>query len=135
MSRGRRYRIVGIVLASLLGIVVTLTACSNGGEGDRCQAENGNEDCTSPLVCRAATQKLFNGANDGLVNPPFNNSDRCCPANRATATHPACTELHTSGAADGGIPPAETGPTPDAQTDSPADTSTPDAAGDADADD
>ncbi len=136
MSRGHRYRIVGIVLASMLGLFVTLTACSNGGEGDRCQAENGNEDCSSPLICRAATQKPFNGASDhGLVNPPFE-GDRCCPDNRAVATHPACTLVTSSGAAgEAGIPPADTGPTPDAPTDSPVDTSAPDAASDADAND
>lgn len=134
MSRARRYRVVGIVLASMLGVFTTLAACSNQAEGDRCQAENGNDDCEGPLVCLAATQKLFNGG-VGLVNAPFNNSDRCCPFDRSTATHPACTNAATSGAADGGVPPAETGPTPDAQKDSPIDTSVPDAASDADADD
>ncbi len=133
MSRGRRYRIVGFVIATMLGVFAALAACSNQGEGDRCQAENGNEDCTSPLVCLAATQKNFNGG-VGLVNPPFNNSDRCCPAERGTATHPACTLLQTSGAGDGGTPPGDTGPQPDAPIDSPVDTSPPlDAAGDADA--
>jgi len=122
-------------MASMLGGFVTLAACSNQGEGDRCQAENGNDDCQTGLVCLAATQKSFNGG-VGLVNPPYNNSDRCCPYERATATHPACQPLSTSATGDGAPPPADTGPKADVTVDSAPDTSTPDAdaAGDADAD-
>ncbi|HSO35577.1 MAG TPA: hypothetical protein VLT33_23775 [Labilithrix sp.] len=133
MSRARRIRIVGILMASLLGGVVTLAACSNQAEGERCQAENGNDDCQSGLVCLAATQKTFNGG-QGLVNAPYNNSDRCCPYERSTASHPACVLLQTTITGDGAAPPADTGPTPDATTDSSqADTSTVDAADAADA--
>ena len=118
-----RYRFVGVVMASLLCAFAALTACSNQTEGDRCQAENGNDDCQSGLVCLASSQKPFNGG-VGLVNPPFNNSDRCCPADRATATHPACVNL-TSIGGDSAAPPDATGPTPDATPDTGTDTSTP----------
>jgi hypothetical protein len=137
MSRARRNRIVGIVMVSMLGGFVTLAACSDQGEGERCQAENGNDDCTAPLVCLAGGQKPFNGG-VGFVNAPFQNSDRCCPFDRSTATHPACVLLSTSITPDGSIPPPDTGPVPDAPIDSPPDTNTtPDAAdasSDADAD-
>jgi hypothetical protein len=135
MSRARRYRIVGIVMTSILGGFVTLTACSSQVEGDRCQAENGNDDCEDGLVCLAASQKPFNGGT-GTVNPPFNNSDRCCPFLREQATHPACVPLNPTITGDGAVPPPpDTGPTPDATPDSPADTSTPDAADAGDAGD
>jgi hypothetical protein len=136
MSRARRIRIVGILMASLLGGVVTLAACSNQAEGERCQAENGNDDCQSGLVCLAATQKTFNGGQGGsLVNAPYNNSDRCCPADRSKATHPACVQLQATVTGDAAAPPADTGPTPDATTDaSQPDTSTVDAADAADGD-
>ena len=130
MSRARRYRIVGVMTAMLLGAFLTLAACSEQGEGERCQAENGNDDCESTLVCLAATQKAFNGGS-GLVNAPYNNSDRCCPLDRSTATHPACVNPTVSPTGDGAAPPPDTGPRPDAPIDSPVETSTPDAAGDA----
>ena len=116
MSRARRIRFVGILMASLVGGVVTLAACSNQGEGDRCQAENGNDDCQSGLVCLAATQKSFNGGDGRLVNPPYNNSDRCCPADRSQATHPACA-VPTNPTGTDAAPPADTGPAADANTD------------------
>ncbi len=133
MSRARRIRFVGILMASLVGGIVTLAACSNQGEGDRCQAENGDDDCQSGLVCLAATQKAFNGGGPGLVNAPYNNSDRCCPYDRSTATHPACVLLQTTITGDGAPPPADTGPAVDATTDTnKPDTSTVDAADAAD---
>ena len=133
MSRARRIRIVGVLMASMLCGIVTLAACSNQAEGERCQAENGNDDCQDGLVCLAATQKTFNGG-VGLVNAPYNNSDRCCPYERSTASHPACVLLQTTVTGDAAAPPADTGPTPDATTDaSQPDTSTVDAADAADA--
>ena len=133
MSRARRIRFVGILMASLVGGIVTLAACSNQGEGDRCQAENGDDDCQSGLVCLAATQKAFNGG-QGLVNAPYNNSDRCCPFDRRTATHPACVLLNTTVTGADSAPPADTGPAADANTDAnKPDTSTVDAADAADA--
>ena len=124
MSRARRYRIVSIALASLLGAFVALTACSNYDEGDRCETLNGNDDCASPLQCVPKAQ----------INQPFNNSDRCCPVDRSTATHPACTLLQSPVGGDA-APPGDTGPTPDAKADSPAEAAIPEAGSDADAND
>jgi hypothetical protein len=126
MQRARRYRIVSIVLCAMLGGVVILTACSNYGEGDRCEVLNGHEDCENPLVCTPKAQ----------LNVPYNSSDRCCPENRATATHPACRVLENVVGGDA-APPPDTGPLPDVTTVDSAETSTPvpEAGGDADADD
>lgn len=142
MSRARRIRfsfvtlVTRTLMASLVGglVLVALAACSNQAEGDRCQAENNNDDCQSGLMCLAATQKPFGGGN-GLVNPPYNNSDRCCPFDRLTATHPACVPLQTTITGDGAAPPPDTGPVPDARPDTnQPDTSTADAADAADGD-
>ena len=128
MSRARRNRFLFVTRAlvlSLLGGLVTLAACSNQAEGDRCQAENGDTDCQSGLVCLAAgSTKPFNGG-VGVVNKPYDDSDRCCPYDRSTARHPACV-LQTTVIGEGGAPPPETGPAPDAT--SRPETSTVDAA-------
>lgn len=88
-------------------MLLTLAACSDQSEGDRCQVENGDDDCKgNGLVCLPASK----------VNPPFDNqgkSARCCPEDRRTATHPACTELTSSITGDS-APPPNTGPTADA---------------------
>jgi hypothetical protein len=120
----RRYQIVSILLCVMLGGFVALTACSNYEEGDRCEILNGNEDCQDPLQCTPKAQ----------INTPYNSSDRCCPVNRASATHPACTVLQNPIAGDS-APPPDTGPVPDATTGDSADTSTPiDSGSDADLD-
>lgn len=122
MQRRRRYRIVSIVLCLALGGVAVVTACSNYGEGERCDVNNNNDDCQNPLQCTPKAQ----------INSPFNSSDRCCPVDRATATHPACTQLQAT--LDGAAPPSETGPGTDAvAADAPAETSAVEAGTDADA--
>lgn len=131
--RSRRYGIVAVLMALGLGGFVTLAACSNGAEGERCQAENGNEDCQSGLVCLAAGLKPFNGGAPGsYVNPPFNGSDRCCPLDRLTATHPACV-APSAASTGGGSTDADTKAEADADASSDADTS-PDADASSDAD-
>jgi hypothetical protein len=93
-------------LAGALGVIgwLALAACSNQAEGERCQTANDQNDCQEGLVCLPATQ----------VNPAYNSADRCCPANRSEATHPACTLLQAPVAGDS-APPPDTGPvgTPD----------------------
>lgn len=84
-----------LTLAGLLAgaTVVIINACSNQPEGERCSvlAEgNGNDDCQDGLVCTEA--KLLNNAGD---------TDRCCPANRSTATTSVCSLQITP---DGGNP-------------------------------
>jgi hypothetical protein len=120
MQRPRRYQIVSIVLCLVLGGLGVVTACSNYGEGERCDVNNNNDDCQNPLQCTPKAQ----------INAPFNSSDRCCPVDRATATHPACTQLQAT--IDAAAPP-ETGPGTDATVDAPVETSTVEAGTDADA--
>lgn len=110
--------IVGVAIASLL---VALGACSNNGEGDRCNFDNGDDDCQEGLVCLPASNQGGRGAGLGTVNPPYNNSDRCCQPDRTRASHPACTLPSSPIATDSG-PPPDTGPTtPDATVDAPDD--------------
>jgi hypothetical protein len=127
MQRARRsYRIVSVVLCLALaglGTLVALTACSNYQEGDRCEILNGNSDCADPLQCTPKAQ----------INTPYNSSDRCCPVDRTTATHPACTVLQSPITGDSAPNDANSGPGADVTVgDAPTDTSTvPDAAPDA----
>ena len=124
MQRARRsYRIVSVVLCLALAGFVALTACSNYQEGDRCEILNGNSDCADPLQCTPKAQ----------INTPYNSSDRCCPVDRTTATHPACTVLQSPITGDSAPNDANTGPGADVTVgDAPTDTSTvPDAASDA----
>jgi hypothetical protein len=118
MQKARRYRLLGLTLTASLAGFIALSACSNYSEGDRCEQD---DDCQDGLTCLKASE----------VNPLYNSSARCCPPDRATASHPACTVLQN--VLDSSTPPAETGPTPDATVDA-AETSTPAEAGsDADA--
>lgn len=86
-------------LCILAGGLAAMAACSNQGEGERCESLNGDEDCKTDegLVCYPAAL---------LTNTT---SDRCCPRDRSTATHPVCkTPVEVVGT-DGGAPP-DTGP-------------------------
>jgi hypothetical protein len=69
------------MLALIAGVAAVAVACSNASEGERCEVNNNNDDCTSGLRCVPAAE----------VNQPYNTADRCCPENRANASHPACT--------------------------------------------
>ena len=97
--RARRNKIAAVVTSLTFGGWLVLSACSNNGEGERCQVNNNDDDCEQGLVCLAASQ----------VNPNYNSSDRCCPLDRSTATHPACTLLRNPVGGDA-APPADTGP-------------------------
>ena len=71
----RRITIAGL---SLVVTALFFGACSNGGEGERCdvRAENGgNDDCQNGLKCTPAIQ----------LNGNAQQSDRCCPLDRSTA--------------------------------------------------
>jgi len=130
MQRARSYRIVGVLLCMGLTGFIALTACSDYEEGDRCEILNGNSDCADPLQCTPKAQ----------INTPYNSSDRCCPVDRTTATHPACTVQTSPILADSAPNDANSGPGADVTVvDAPVDTSTtpeagPDAADAADAD-
>ena len=115
MQRARSYRIVSVVLCLAFAGFVALTACSDYEEGDRCEILNGNSDCASGLQCLPKA----------VINTPYNSSDRCCPVDRTTATHPACTILQTPITGDAAPSDASTGPGADASViDAPTDTST-----------
>jgi len=110
-TRARRRKIAAFVTTFAVAAWVVLVACSNNGEGERCQVENNNDDCQDGLICLSKSN----------VNQGYNNGDRCCPVDRSTATHPACTQLQNPIAGDS-APPPDTGPTP--TTDSGNDTGT-----------
>jgi hypothetical protein len=127
-TRARRRTIAAVVTSLTIGGWLVLSACSNNAEGERCQVANNNDDCENGLICLASSQ----------VNPSYNSSDRCCPVDRTTASHPACTLLQNPVAGDSS-PPADTGPanpdtgTVDTGTDTGTDTGAD--AGDTDASD
>lgn len=145
MAHAGRFRWLGIVGSAVLATFVMLTACSDNGEGERCQTENGDDDCADGLICLSSGRTILyavdagdggdggvfipkdptaggNGITGGTVNPPYNDSDRCCPADRSTATHPACTIPQNSINPDAGTP---------GDTGAPIEASTSDAADDA----
>ncbi len=100
MKRAKSYRttslVVGLVVA---GGIAVLAACSNQGEGERCNSLAGNEDCNTDdgLACYPAAQ-----LKDTV-------SDRCCPLDRTQATHPVCLTQVGIGSQDASAP-ADTGP-------------------------
>ena len=105
--------LVGLTLVGVSAIF--MGACSNQAEGDRCDTQNGNDDCQ-----------------DGLVCEPGKNI--CCPQDPATATEPACQAPSTAGG-EAGIPveasPGTDSSVNDSATDAPADTGSFDATDDA----
>lgn len=115
MKRPRRSLPALVAGALVSALIVASAACSNQGEGERCEVENGNDDCKNGLICVPAdTGKESSASAFGYtaVNAPFNNSDRCCPTNRATASHPACTVTGSAGGdaappADATVPPTD----------------------------
>lgn len=123
MKRVRRRRLAKIVAVSCVLAFAVLAACSNAAEGERCEIDNGNDDCQDGLVCTQIANQ--NGA-------------RCCPPDRAQATTGVCQQQVQVPNGDA-EPSADTGPSPDvAVTDTGADAdaeaATPDADADADAD-
>ncbi|MCL2724031.1 MAG: hypothetical protein FWD69_06290 [Polyangiaceae bacterium] len=81
-DRLRISRILSRVCASgLVAAFVAMAACSNGGEGDRCERNNGNADCKDGLICMAGSQAASGWQNGG---------DWCCPQDRTQATAPPC---------------------------------------------
>lgn len=119
MKRAISYRKAGLVATLLAAGFLAVAACSNQGEGERCDSLNGDEDCKTDegLTCYPAA--LLNNAG----------SDRCCPRDRAQATHPVCmTPVSVVG--QDATTPADTGPPPPPP---PTDAAAPDAESDAEA--
>ena len=76
-------------LLSLATLVVLLgSACAAQGEGDRCNAGNGNDDCAEGLVCK--TSRELEG-----------NADICCPETGSSES-PECTPGGVGGSDTGG---------------------------------
>lgn len=123
------------VLLAVTGVLTAIgigTACSNQGEGEVCNIQNGSDDCQTDQGLACFDHHQLNNVD----------SDRCCPTDRAKATHPACTTPITISGSGDATAPADTGPgtvTQDAQvteTGSPVDAaSSTDAADAADAQD
>jgi hypothetical protein len=89
-------RAVGIFGGAILACAVAIAACSNQGEGDRCDvnADNsGNDDCKDGLVC---TPQSSLGNNSS--------TDLCCPSDRRLATTPQCAIPQTPTGGDSGAP-------------------------------
>jgi hypothetical protein len=89
-----------------LAALVALAACQTESEGYPCSTLNGNNDCTSPLVC---------------VTPPNPNATNapqvCCPPAGQAPTTPECT---LNGQVDAGNPAPPDGSTfPESGTDGP----------------
>lgn len=119
-------RIAAIALGAIIGAFIAIgSACSNQGEGERCEVENGNDDCRTEegLICYPEEQLKNAG------------SDRCCPIDRSKATNPICKTSVDIGGGDATAP-ADTGPGPTVDAETPdADTGSPeDASSDADVD-
>jgi hypothetical protein len=136
--KSRRYRAASLVSLVAVAGWIALSACSNQGEGERCETANLDEDCQAGLVCVPDPDpedpaNTFNPGGHAPVNPPYR-GDRCCPRDRSTATHPACV-TPTSPITGDSAPPPDTGPVPDATVDAGVDAPTGvDAADDAAAD-
>ena len=91
-----RALLVIVGLGAGIGIVA---ACSNQGEGEVCNILNDSDDCKTDEGLLCYDQKQLNNVT----------SDRCCPADRTKATHPACVTATASVVGDA-IAPSTTGP-------------------------
>jgi len=58
-----------VVILAVAGALSVFSACSNNGEGERCESANGSDDCQDGLICV---------------------QERCCPPDRSRATAAAC---------------------------------------------
>src|SRR6185503_9949398 len=72
---------LGFVTALALGGLATLAACSDHGEGERCQLDNSNgevesdtDDCADGLVCLSAAKLAIPDIKDTAAR-----EGRCCP--------------------------------------------------------
>lgn len=94
VATSREKKLVARIGVALLGAAVALAACSNQGEGGRCDqlaSNGGNDDCQDGLVC-TSSRDLGSG------------SDLCCPPDRTTSTTAACQVKQAPIGGDAGIP-------------------------------
>lgn len=91
-------------LAIVFPLLLASSACSNQGEGERCDRRNDNADCASGLVCTSKETLK-------------SNSDLCCPPPPQVPSVAEC----TPGSGGVGAPDASTGGSTDASTETDAD--------------
>jgi hypothetical protein len=109
MKLTARFLLLLVVLASVPIAFLFPIGCSGQGEGERCDIHadnNGKDDCAGDLLCTPGGQ--LNGSN---------NTDRCCPSDRTTATTIVC-QLPAAGGIDA-APPIDAGQDAPATTDGP----------------
>ncbi len=68
------------VLAIASVAIVAASACSNQGEGQRCDPNNNSNDCTSPNVCTRSTNSSIEPSGSAI----------CCPPKGQPITSEAC---------------------------------------------
>jgi hypothetical protein len=121
--RAAPMRVFALLVPAFLAVVMA-SACSNQGEGDFCDPNNGNNDCNDGLECVPAP-----GLSGGIVN-----RNRCCPIAPAQPTTSACS-LNTSTVIEAGteVPDAFALGVPDAEAGAAVEAGSPDATVAADA--
>jgi len=105
---GTTFLRTAILTTAVLGSIVILSAsaCSNQGEGERCDVLNGDDDCRTEDGLRCYRAADLNNSN----------SDRCCPIDRSRATNAVC-KTPLTGVNNDAQAPTDSGPstpTPDA---------------------
>jgi hypothetical protein len=109
-----------VLLFAFFVFATAAVACSNQGEGDLCDPNNGNNDCQDGLQCTA-----MNGVTGAVAN-----RYRCCPVLPALPTTAACS-LNTSTEIEASTEVPDGGSEPEAgAADAPADVVSIDSPGD-----
>jgi len=97
-------RLFTAVAAASFAVALCASGCSGQGEGERCNVlddNSGDSDCASGLECYAAT--TLGGVAEA------NNTDICCPTDRAQATTAICS-IAPSPPGGNPAPPPDAGP-------------------------
>ena len=96
----------------LLGLAVSwASACSNQGEGQRCDKNSGDSDCASGLVCTTIQSQVTTSTGGG---PTGSLPEAvCCPPQNQSATTAVCSSVSTpfdAGQSTGGSTGHDAGP-------------------------
>ena len=93
----RALRLASVLRFSLLALAGSLlaSACGAQGEGERCNADNGNDDCQEGLVCKTSRELE-------------SNADICCPE-VGPSESPECTPGGVGASGGGGAGPSAGG--------------------------
>jgi hypothetical protein len=110
---------------ALAAAVLAAASCSNQGQGDRCDVNNGDSDCESGLVCTPLS--VLPGLNETTLNaaiccpPPGTNTsstiDACSRSSRTVTDSGTSSSTDAAPAADDGSTKDASGSTPGAKTD------------------